>query len=270
MAEALDTNQHREAERRLATLCRMTREMLDRMTPAQRDRMMQEHLAAARGPERNLRLLCEMSRFLFECRKQDQCDETKGASMATEPLIDLIRLVAGALESEGVSYAVTGSIASSIHGEPVTSLDVDMVTFMSPEQAARVAGRLAPRLYADADMVTRAAVERRMANFIDGSSGLKIDVSVLSDTAYHRGLMGRRIKIRTPDRRDAFWVVSPEDIVLMKLVWRKESRSEKQWRNALSVVRVRGHQLDWSYLRDWAGRLGVLEDLEALAREAKT
>ncbi len=37
--------------------------------------------------------------------------------MATEPLMDLIQLVAGALESEGVPYAVTGSIASSIHGE---------------------------------------------------------------------------------------------------------------------------------------------------------
>ena len=189
--------------------------------------------------------------------------------MATEPLMDVIRMVAGALEGEGVSYAVTGSIASSIHGEPVTSLDVDMVTFMSADQAARVAGRLGPRLYADADMLRRAAVEHRMANFIDGSSGFKVDISVLADTAYHRELMRRRVKITSPDIGDTFWVVSPEDIVLMKLEWRKESRSEKQWRNALSVLKVRGHQLDWSYLRDWAGRMGVLDDLEALAREAR-
>jgi hypothetical protein len=118
-------------------------------------------------------------------------------------------------------------------------------------------------------MLRRAAVEHRMANFIDGSSGFKVDISVLADTAYHRELMRRRVKITSPDIGDAFWVVSPEDIVLMKLVWRKESRSEKQWRNALSVLKIRGHQLDWSYLRDWAGRLGVLDDLEALAREAR-
>ena len=189
--------------------------------------------------------------------------------MATEPLMDLIRLVAGALEGEGASYAVTGSVASSIHGEPVTSLDVDIVTFLSADQAARVAGRLAPRLYADAEMMRRAAIEHRMANFIDASSGFKVDISVLTDTAYHRELMRRRVKVTHRETGDVVWVVSPEDIVLMKLVWRVDSRSEKQWRNALSVVKVQGHQLDWSYLREWAGRFGVVDDLEMLAREAK-
>jgi hypothetical protein len=183
--------------------------------------------------------------------------------------MDLIRMVTGALEGEGVVYAVTGSIASSIHGEPVTSLDVDLVTCMTADQAGRVAGRLVPRLYAEVDAVRRAAVEHRMVNFIDGSSGFKVDISMLDDSAYHRELMSRRVKIAHPESGDAFWVVSPEDIVLMKLVWRRESRSEKQWRNALSVLKVQGHRLDWSYLRSWAGRLGVLEDLEQLAREAR-
>ena len=67
-----------EAQQRLATLCRMTREMLERMTPAERDRMMQEHLAAARGPERNLQLLCDMTRTVLALRKQTQNKETKG------------------------------------------------------------------------------------------------------------------------------------------------------------------------------------------------
>lgn len=44
--------------------------------------------------------------------------------MANDPLMDLMQLVAEALENERASYAVTGSVASSIHGEPVTSLDV--------------------------------------------------------------------------------------------------------------------------------------------------
>ncbi len=78
MGEVSDPSQQREAEQRLATLCRMTREMLERMTSAERDRMMQEHLATARGPERNLQLLCEMTRFLFECRRPDRSEEPKG------------------------------------------------------------------------------------------------------------------------------------------------------------------------------------------------
>jgi hypothetical protein len=54
--------------------------MLSRMTSAERDRMMQEHLAAARGPQRNLQLLCEMTRTLFELRRPGRDEGMKGDS----------------------------------------------------------------------------------------------------------------------------------------------------------------------------------------------
>ena len=91
---------------------------------------------------------------------------------------------------------------------------------------------------------------------------------MLSDTPYHRELMARRIMLTPPGHAESLWVVTAEDIVLMKLVWRKDSRSEKQWRNALSVVKVKGHQLDWAYLRKWAAELDLTADLEQLMREA--
>jgi hypothetical protein len=62
--------------------------------------------------------------------------------------------------------------------------------------------------------------------------------------------------------------VSPEDIVLMKLIWRKHSQSHKQWDNALGVLRVKQHQLDWEYLRKWARVQDVEQDLDQLAKEA--
>ena len=65
---------------RFARLCRMTGDMLAIMTPAERDRMMQEHLAAARGPQRNLQLLCEMTRALLAIRARNRNEETKGDS----------------------------------------------------------------------------------------------------------------------------------------------------------------------------------------------
>ncbi len=63
---------------RLARLCRMTQEMLDRMTDAQRDRMLQEHLAAARGPEKNLKCLCDMTQALLELRLARKTEDQKG------------------------------------------------------------------------------------------------------------------------------------------------------------------------------------------------
>ena len=54
----------------------------------------------------------------------------------------------------------------------------------------------------------------------------------------------------------------------MKLVWRQDSRSEKQWKNALSVARVRGVTLDWKYLFEQARELKIEDDLVKLRDEA--
>ena len=62
--------------------------------------------------------------------------------------------------------------------------------------------------------------------------------------------------------------VTPEDIILMKLLWRRDSTSEKQWRDALSVARVKGARMDWKYLFEQAKRLGIEEDLITLRDEA--
>jgi len=188
--------------------------------------------------------------------------------MGTARTTEAIGLVVTALEKEHVVYAVTGSVASSIHGEPITSIDVDIAVRMSPEVASRLARDMAPRFYADPDMLREAAVNHAIANLYDHQTGLKFDLSVLSDIPYHEQVLSRRVRIQEPSSGLAIWVVSPEDAVLMKLVWRKDSRSRKQWDNALSVVRVKGHELDWSYLRRWAAELGVEADLDQLVREA--
>ncbi len=188
--------------------------------------------------------------------------------MAADSLLELLAHVTQALEETGAVYAVTGSVASSIHGEPVTSMDVDIVADLSENQGAKLARSVSGRLYADADMLRRAAIEHSMANLIDPASGYKVDISVLQKTPYHDQVLRRRIRITHPDGKVSFWVVSPEDTILMKLAWRKESRSQKQWTNALSVAHVQKNRLDWAYLRKWAGELGVEEDLHALMREA--
>ena len=58
------------------------------------------------------------------------------------------------------------------------------------------------------------------------------------------------------------WVATPEDVVLSKLRWRLESRSETQWRDCVEIAA--SQKLDFNYLRHWASHLGVSADVEDL------
>ena len=59
------------------------------------------------------------------------------------------------------------------------------------------------------------------------------------------------------------WLAAPEDVLLSKLVWARESGSELQLRDAANLV-ASVPDLDWPYIFRWASSLGVERDLEAL------
>lgn len=53
--------------------------------------------------------------------------------------------VARQLERQGIPYLVGGSLASSVHGEPRSTLDVDMVIDLRPEHVQAFGESLHPR-----------------------------------------------------------------------------------------------------------------------------
>ena len=187
--------------------------------------------------------------------------------MSEDPLTDLLTLMAEKLDEAGIPYAITGSVAAGVHGEPVSSQDVDIVVRMTAEQARRLADSLPPRFYCNADRLEEIARAGGMVNLIDPDTGLKVDLSVLPADAFRDAIFSRRSSEKYGPAGPAFDTVTAEDLILMKLVWRKESRSQKQWDNALSVVRVKGATLDWKYLFDQSERLGVEADLVRLRDE---
>ncbi|MFQ5430788.1 MAG: hypothetical protein ACE5E1_10805, partial [Phycisphaerae bacterium] len=135
---------------------------------------------------------------------------------------------------------------------------------MDAEQAKKLASILPSRFYRSREAMVEAARTHSMANLIDTDTGLKIDLSVLPTEPFYKAVMSRRRKVEYKPGGPGFWAVSPEYIVLMKLLRRQVTRSEKQWENALAVVRVQGAALDWAYLRRWADELHIAADMRAL------
>ncbi|MCB8982143.1 MAG: hypothetical protein H6657_32480, partial [Ardenticatenaceae bacterium] len=68
---------------------------------------------------------------------------------ATEPLIRFF-------EANQIQYHIGGSVASSAHGIPRTTIDVDLVADIEPHHVALMVQSLLPIYYIDASMIQNA------------------------------------------------------------------------------------------------------------------
>ncbi|MBN2496984.1 MAG: hypothetical protein JXR96_20500 [Deltaproteobacteria bacterium] len=101
-----------------------------------------------------------------------------------------------------------------------------------------------------------------MFNVIHNEWIIEADFIVRKEQDYRIVEFGRRRRFEVEGV--SIWVVAPEDLLLSKLHWVKDSRSELQQRDARTIAHSAA-DLDWPYLEKWAEKLGV-SDLLALAR----
>ena len=181
----------------------------------------------------------------------------------------LLERVITALDGADVPYMLTGSLVSSLQGEPRATHDIDLVIDVRRDDALRLTEALsAPDLYLDGEATLEAVRGRSVFNLIQSSTGDKVDFWPLTDDAFDRERFARRRRVDALGL--SLWVSSPEDTILMKLRWARASGgSEKQFTDALRVYEVQAGGLDAQYLRDWAARLGVDDLLDALVEQAE-
>jgi hypothetical protein len=178
----------------------------------------------------------------------------------------LVRL-ASRLEAAGIPFMIVGSLASSLHSQPRSTQDADVVIEPTPEQLERFVQLLGDEYYVSLDAARDAMRRRSMFNIIDLVAGYKADLILRKDRPFNREEFGRR-------RVEAWFghslpFATPEDVVLAKLEWDRITHSERQLQDALHVLRVQWVRLDRDYLRRWAPELGVSQRLEELLRLAE-
>lgn len=191
--------------------------------------------------------------------------------MAADP-IETALLVARVLEALEVRYVVGGSVASSISGEPRSTLDVDLVVELSEDKIASFVAALGDDFYSDTESIRRAVREKSTANLIHLATSVKVDLFVMGGTPLDEEQMLRRQRLRvstSPDRH--LYVYTSEDILLQKLRWYRMGNelSDRQWRDVLGIVAVQGDALDLPYLRRAALVLEVSDLLERALGQAE-
>lgn len=171
----------------------------------------------------------------------------------------LIRVVE-TFDRLGLPYLVTGSVASSFHGEPRATHDADVVVALTEEAIPPLKRSLSePTFYFEPRAAHDAIVSRGMFNILSVETGDKVDCWMLTDSEFDRSRLERRRSERLFGRLIS--IQSAEDTIISKLLWAKESGgSEKQLSDVRAIIRLRSGEFDEAYIERWIGSLG-LDDL---------
>ncbi len=194
--------------------------------------------------------------------------------MAPDGLPDPLRValaITGILERLGVRYVTAGSLASSVHGEPRSTDDVDLVADLRAAHATPLVTALRGEWYVSEETVRDAIARGASFNAIHLASGVKVDVFVVGEDAFdaHRVARGRTVRVRA-EPGAVLQVDTAEYTVLRKLEWfrRGSETFDRQWRDVVGILRAQGAGLDRGELATWGERLGVSDLLARATAEA--
>lgn len=175
---------------------------------------------------------------------------------------ELLRDCLARLNRVGLTYYLTGSMASNYWGIPRSTHDLDFV-IQIPAQAVRAfVGEFSGDFYIDEAAVRAAVDPPHQFNAIDTRSALKVNFWRAGETPFEIEILRRRIYTTLFGERA--WLASAEDVTLSKLVWNALAPSERQLADAAGVFVVQRDGLDGAYLQKWAQDLGVLPILNEI------
>ncbi len=172
-----------------------------------------------------------------------------------------------ALEAAGIQYFVTGSFASSAHGIPRSTNDIDIVIAPSPQQMESLLKQFPEADFAvDRDDAFDALSRRSLFNVVEYATMWKIDFIIRQPTQFDASRFARRgivdiagVKLHT---------ASAEDILIAKLWWAKLGESELQIKDAAGIIQVQGDNLDLGYVTRWVATLELDEQWLAARKRA--
>jgi hypothetical protein len=183
--------------------------------------------------------------------------------------LDVALRVAAVLEDLGIEYALGGSLASSLQGEPRSTNDVDFAVRLEEHQVSPLVARLGPDFVVDEEGLRDAVRRRQSYQIYFLPFVLKIDLFMRGVSAFDRSEFARRVPVRVGER-GRLYAASPEDNLLRKLLWFRDGGgvSDRQWRDVLGILRVSGAGLDRPYLQHWAMQLRVSDLLDEAFAQA--
>jgi hypothetical protein len=181
--------------------------------------------------------------------------------MASRPSPDFTGLLARltrAFETRDIPFMLIGGQAVLVHGEPRLTRDVDVTMGVSPARLQDVLGVCADLGLAPLPEDVAAFVRSSFVlPAVDSQTDIRVDL-IFSTTPYEAEAIARAGRIEIEGASVPF--ASAEDLIIHKLFAGRPRDVE----DAAGVVRRKGPDLDWTYLRTWCAEFSQVEGREAM------
>ncbi|MFT4022453.1 MAG: hypothetical protein QM664_01565 [Flavihumibacter sp.] len=168
-------------------------------------------------------------------------------------MIPFFEKITDTLEALKIPYMLSGSVAMSVYIVPRATRDFDFVISLLQKDIDLFVQQFTEQYYCDKEAVKDAVQQRSMFNIIDPLSGFKADFVILKDEPYRQEEFSRRKKVAFMSR--PIFLVSPEDLILSKLIWIQDIQSTQQADDIKNLSAL--PDLDWVYIKKWINRLAI-------------
>lgn len=178
----------------------------------------------------------------------------------------LLKAITSLLQRAHILYMVTGSVSVIFYGRPRASHDIDFVVDAKRKDIGRITkafSTLSDEFLVGAKDIETAIVQNHHGfNVLHLPTMLKLDFWLLKDDAFDKERFRRKKRVKLFGQEMIF--ASPEDTILKKLLWYRESKIEKHLIDAAFVYQIQGKMLDKNYMQQWAKKHKTTKLLQEL------
>ncbi len=194
--------------------------------------------------------------------------------MVDPRLLSVIRPVVSVFERLEIPYYLGGSVAAIIYGLPRMTLDADLSASLVESHIPQLLAAWESDFYVSGPMIREAIQRQSCFNLIHLRTVYKVDIFCSHAQAFQQSVLDRRRRdsLVSDDDELCIDVATPEDLILLKLVWYRKGNetSERQWLDILTILKLQSVVIDVDYVAEWAVTLNVLDLWERIREEAAT
>ena len=176
--------------------------------------------------------------------------------MISNVLISVIRNLVNVCRKEKIKIALMGGIASSLYARPRVTYDIDAIVYLKRGDIKKFLSSLS-KLGFEYD-------RNEPVKFIHGLPFITIFYHkykiyadlFIAENKFQKGILNRARKTKFSKMR--IDIVSPEDLILLKL----QTGRERDTEDVRELLLENFNKLDFQYLKKWTTQLGVKIFLE--------